>query len=386
MRPSTFTTMLGCGTECGARETAVQRPRPQFIGKRIHSGMDVRASSLKKRASGIGIPGRGYRGFASQCTEAELYSQLARLAPDQRRCVLEHSLSERQRLALEVWILRQRASSVVKARGSHRKLRDTRCWNRRLSKVTQTRCISGALPSRRSKRTRSDIPGVHCRIAGRSYRAVVTAAPFRIMSSYSSSLPKVLRFHEVLLAIARRVRRDGAEKLESSIKRAVLEEPQRHGFLSATDVGLTFEVTISARFWIGQGLITPRFSSSQLDAALRAWRRLREARGTYRGCTNGHTLFWHDTPKELETAWARMRGVYLDICSELGRSRRHIASRLNALEEKHRSCKERITERYGSKAELSRITSCVHPSCKDTRASECFHYFKECPGLHLGTG
>jgi len=386
MRPSILTTMMGCGTECGARETAGEQSRPQSIRKRIHSGMDVRASSLKKRSSVIGIPGRGFRGFASQCSEAELYSQLARLAPDQRRRVLEHCLSERQRLALEVWILRQRASSVVKARGSHRKLRDTRCWNRTLSKVTQTRCMSGALPLRRSKRTRSDIPGVHCRIAGRSYRAVVTAAPFRIMSSYSSSLPKVLRFHEVLLAVARRVRREGAEKLESSIKRAVQEEPQRHGFLSANDIGLTLEVTISARFWIGQGLITPRFSSSQLDAALRAWRRLREARGICRGCTNGYTLFWHDTPTELETAWARMRGVYLDICSELGRSRRHAASRLNALEEKHRSCKERITERYGSKSEMSRVTSCVHPEGKDIGTSECFHYFKECTGLRSGTG
>ena len=112
---------------------------------------------------------------------------------------------------------------------------------------------------------------------------VVTAAHCRIMSNYSSNLPTVLRFHKVLQSIATRVRENGVEEVESSLKRTVQEEPQQHGFHSASDIGLTLEVTISARFWIGQGMITPRFSSLQLDAALSAWRRLREARGTSRG-------------------------------------------------------------------------------------------------------
>ncbi|CAK0789111.1 unnamed protein product, partial [Prorocentrum cordatum] len=128
----------------------------------------------------------------------------------------------------------------------------------------------------------------------------------------------------------------GPDALGERLRAALLDEaPTR---CEAEDIRLSFVVRVSAKYWIGKGLATPRFPAAPagVSEGLRAWRRLSGARAlVHCGHTNRHTsLGLRHSGAELDQAWRQLRDTYLDIWAEAGLSRSAASARLSALERK----------------------------------------------------
>jgi len=122
-----------------------------------------------------------------------------------------------------------------------------------------------------------------------------------------------------------------------------------HSLNAAIKMELRFAVIVPAKYWVGTMLKTPQFAMRDLKVGLQAWWRLSEARGlVYRGRTNRYSILQRHSPEELDVAWRRLRGVYLDVWAEAGHSRGRVAKRITALEEKHQSCRQRLATRWST--------------------------------------
>lgn len=183
---------------------------------------------------------------------------------------------------------------------------------------------------------------------------------FKVDTAYFESLKRVRAYREVLLSIQARLRdtlgmghfplderqalrEDGCvpskktPRIEDAVREVLIDEPRQHGF-AAEEMRLRISVCVPAKFWVGVNLKTPQFSvPSGLEHALKAWRRLTSARDSvYRGKANRHTFTTKNTPEELQSAWLRIRRVYLDVSAKAGHARGRVAARLHELEEKRR--------------------------------------------------
>ncbi|CAJ1349039.1 unnamed protein product [Effrenium voratum] len=231
---------------------------------------------------------------------AALYQLLQRLSPERRRSLIERSFSQRQRLALERWILDARPSPSP-ARGVRRK--------------------RSAEPMDKACQGR----GVHCRVHGgrRLYRAHAAVGPFSVASRYDAKRATAERFRDVLAAMARRVAKARcAEEVEELFRRALVEEPRKWGLNGREDMRLCFTASVPAKHWVGRSLATPRFGLTELDLGLQAWQRLTQARSDL----NMRAPFQqtHDS----ERAWLSLSQAYVDVWAGHGRS---VAAKLSAL-------------------------------------------------------
>jgi len=263
-----------------------------------------------------------------RCTLGRLYRLLKLVTPEARRMLLKQRFSQAQRLALERWILEHRAAyhdEPCEPASQHPKRRP--------------------LPS-------SGCAGVYSRRSGTRllYAAAGIVGPFRLSTRFVADLGTAIGFRQVISTFSRRVLACGGEAVDEAFARTVAEETlagtSSRGPWAA--MGLRFAVAISARYWVGRQLLTPRYAvPAGTEAGLRAWRRLNEARGlVYRGHTNRYSIIQRHTPSQLEEAWRRLREAHLDVWAEAGKDRSKVAAQIGALEERHQAHRRRLAARW----------------------------------------
>ncbi|CAK0811702.1 unnamed protein product [Prorocentrum cordatum] len=166
------------------------------------------------------------------------------------------------------------------------------------------------------------------------------------MTKEGRSLEAARRFHAALVEVKCRVDAGApgaSEPFEDRFRGAVAACLARHR-LDPHAMGLRFTVCLAA-LWLPRPLVTPAFGAAgeAMDAGLRAWRRLGEARGSVP--KRGHVL-QVVSPVEIQRTWARVRAAYLDVVGEAGGSRVRAAGRLDALEAQQRERQERQLQRW----------------------------------------
>uniref|UniRef100_A0A7S4PTG7 Uncharacterized protein n=1 Tax=Alexandrium monilatum TaxID=311494 RepID=A0A7S4PTG7_9DINO len=274
------------------------------------------ALSLSMHISQAHRPRTWIRPNGTRCLEAEIYRRLKLLDPEARRRLLSQRFTQAQRLALEQWILNQPLAQGRK---------------RRIS----------AMESDRSKRRRTDgspLPKIWtCRDGRRAvYRASAIIGPFRLYTRHVADKQAAECYCQVLTSIRQRVAAaSDADSAAGLFARAVAEEPAR---LGAGAMGLSFDGVVAARHWVGRQLRTPRFRAADVQAGLRAWKRLSDARNLmYSGRANLRTILQRHSPAEVEETWRRLRRAYLEVWEEAGRDGRKVEAQLCALERKQRA-------------------------------------------------
>jgi len=313
--------------------------------------------------------------------------------------MLRRCFSEGQRLALEHWILSQdqakkqpvswnRWQQLVIASGQPLRRGELateaarwRAWNKQTHgplwrqlnsplsatrRIGQSQQYGSAGGGKNPEAVRPKHPVIRCRWsdAGRAaYSASGVAGPFQLFTRAESDMAVALRNSEVLAAIRQRLDSEHCEaRLEDSFRCAVQEEPAKLG-IDTEDLGLTFAGTVSAGYWVGRQLFTPRFPVSAVDAGLSAWRRLRNARGSvFLGPSNRYSILRRHSPLELELAWQHLRTEYLGIWAEAGKDRGRVAAHLDVLQHRHVSYRLRRAVRW----------SCVSVPAKKRPALEAF--------------
>ncbi|CAE7211957.1 unnamed protein product [Symbiodinium sp. CCMP2592] len=210
----------------------------------------TRMASKEARAMELG-PRRKVRFDHGKRVEAKLFALLQRLSPSVRQFALQ-SFNQAQRLALERWILAERAGE-----------------SSRPSPAVRNRSLAGrasSRPSQKGRQGKSGMAGLHLHQRGqkRYYRASVVAGPFCLKTGLTQGADKARRFLEALLRIRARVltsllqepacTEQGLEALEVAFRSAIQEE------LTGLGSGrLYFYANIPASYWVGQALTTPHF-------------------------------------------------------------------------------------------------------------------------------
>lgn len=147
------------------------------------------------------------------------------------------------------------------------------------------------------------------------------------MTREVGSLQLALAFRDVLLEIRRRATIASDDAFESCFKEAVRKSLVEHN-LDAETLGLRFCIILSV-LWLPRPLITPCFRAfgESMEAGLRAWHRLGEARGfvPQRGTVLGVL-----SPADIAKSWARVRAAYISVLPESGAAAAE--ARLDALE------------------------------------------------------
>lgn len=206
---------------------------------------------------------------------------------------------------------------------------------------------SSAVRASASARSQSGIYGIQCLARpGRTlYRAKVIVGPFHLISDYHRDLAEVQRRLDVLLRVRSNVGgdvRSGASirLIEGSFRDAVATEASRAAAGDGIRWRFQFFCSVPAKMWVGRALTTPCFiltagcdtaSGRGLEAGLRAWRRLQDARGlVVQG--NRFTMACRHDPEEFVASWARLRQAYIDIWAEAGRCPQQTCARLSRLE------------------------------------------------------
>merc|ERR1719291_1552405 len=113
-----------------------------------------------------------------------------------------------------------------------------------------------------------------------------------------------------------------------------------------SDLGLRFQVRVSAHQWIGRELVSPCFRMESYDRGIQAWQSLTRARGrTRRG---GHVFHLCSIDESART-WRRVRGAY-EVAWAGDPRGGALGRRLDALEAAHWPQRERQMERWNCAA------------------------------------
>lgn len=310
--------------------------------------------------------------------EARLFSMLQCLTPQRRHIVLQHRFSQGQRLALEQWMLTRRAllprlrSALHPAEGAGAGERLS--WNR-WQQLFKTAVAAGAVRQRPTSELaaewrRSRQPAKKKKKRGHSqtlrphklgacigrrvvqgrvgYTATAVLGRMRLHTRRVCALEDASQMRDALDSIVRGCEAVLQARSPDMPSEEVLVETVGKNLTVATKIGLSVEVSVAARHWIGRELRTPRFPVARLSDALSAWRRLSEARrAVSSGPTNRHSMLRRESPGELEGAWQRLRAVYIDIWSEAGgKTPQAVAQHLRALESKHLPTRQRFLARW----------------------------------------
>lgn len=372
----------------------VQRFEPHDVTDGRLASEKRKASSSKDCAKLRATGGPAVAQARAFCMEARMVQLLKQLAPAERQLTLAEHFSERQRLALERWILaRKEAAKEKKLLPSTKNRRGVRALTGDLQKKVKPTIF--AEPSR-SQKTKGRLPtsgvtGLHShRRSGRIlYRASVVAGPFRLTTGLTSKIDVGQRYLQVLSRIRDLVTLDFPKSSHSEEHASSLDELNRTEerfrlalqselshlrFPENKALKLHFYACVPASYWVGQALSTPYYLAlgPGLDDGLRAWRRLSEARGAvFRGRTNRFSILQRHAPEDLEAAWLQLRQTYIDVWADAGHCPQKVAARLRTLELKHRPCRERRRRRWemASKVQLSRRSTGQHLQMPDNLQS-----------------
>mmetsp|Transcript_51470 Transcript_51470/g.166936 ORF Transcript_51470/g.166936 Transcript_51470/m.166936 type:complete len:757 (+) Transcript_51470:359-2629(+) len=317
-----------------------------------------------------------------------LHTLLQRLPQHKRRFILEHRLSEDQRLTLEAWILKGRMakpathqqrqsrqcrrdallratppdcrSKQVRAHacGNSRnswcratKLREQRKRPRFIAPPSPLSTSASPAPARTPKRKQEvgELEGLtrHFRGLGLArctyYSSEITVEGLRLLTKTARDPEVALRYHSALKAIQR-----GTSKSTGSFEsrfRSALSETMAEFGVTPEIMGLKCVVSLHV-LWVSRPLRTSPYSvTKHLDEGLRAWRRLHEARGTI-GHRNG--VLRNHSPQELECQWARLRQEFLALASESRGRTAHVEAMLDQAQAEHAERQEKQLERWNA--------------------------------------
>jgi len=287
------------------------------------------------------------------------------LPRDRRRAVFLDSFSEWQRLALERWMVAERASLVVPPAtaaltssvqfpGVPELLRSVANAIKEaepsvpalVRPILETVSSNRAAAAPPAKRNRCCVQGVTrvLRKGGRYryYYASTTLAGLRLITRTNRELSMVLQFHVALLTIKQRTC-SGIGKFEARFCTAVGSTLTELG-LDAKCIGLKFRVILRP-LWAETHLRSRSYNvPSGLEAGLVAWRCLTNARGDV--SRGRHNVMRVVAPAELDLAWSRLRHEYLGVMVQAGCSQEPVSARLDQLERKRQAGQERQAQRW----------------------------------------
>lgn len=212
----------------------------------------------------------------------------------------------------------------------------------------------------------------------------------RLLSKADRDLRVALGFRAVLASIQKRVagcscgsgELDGAAKssFEDNFRAAVLGTLAEQR-LDPQAMGLRFYVRVRS-LWVPQPLSTPAYAIAELEAGLRAWRLLREARGlgTEGACGGSH--------------WETLRQAYLGVMEEAGRCTARVAARLDRLRQVQLARQERrarVLERTRNAAESRRQARQERAQARAAERAEraieqCLHSWARAEARRTGDG
>eukprot|EP00930_Biecheleria_cincta_P023976 TRINITY_DN17227_c0_g1_i1.p1 TRINITY_DN17227_c0_g1~~TRINITY_DN17227_c0_g1_i1.p1 ORF type:complete len:542 (-),score=86.33 TRINITY_DN17227_c0_g1_i1:301-1926(-) len=341
----------------------------------ISSGKSCSAESLqlairwRKCSVGSKMQHDAYRGALSGCENIlmqSIHKSLHSLDQKLRRSVLATRFTQAQRLAFERWMLSR--PLLYKAKDSpieaelktlslgKRVIQDGQPRQKNTSvRKSKSRRVSFA-SSYRAEHGLEHVPGliVHPR-RGQSqecfYSVIVTIGRIRLLTKEHRSLQVVRSFHAALVAVKERMEGVCPAAFEHRFREMLAVCLTEHN-LEAETMGLRFCVCLAA-LWLPRPLVTPPFRAEgdAMDAGLRAWRRLGEARGLVlqRG-----SVLQVLSPDEIAVVWDRVRAAYLDIVSEVAaregpqafKQQEAAMTRLQVLEAAQEKERERQLERW----------------------------------------
>eukprot|EP00929_Paragymnodinium_shiwhaense_P096273 TRINITY_DN57810_c0_g1_i1.p1 TRINITY_DN57810_c0_g1~~TRINITY_DN57810_c0_g1_i1.p1 ORF type:complete len:424 (-),score=52.63 TRINITY_DN57810_c0_g1_i1:300-1571(-) len=262
-----------------------------------------------------------------------LHEALSQMTAEARRHALATALTEGQRLQLEQYLLRVRSRGKGKTSSAARL---------KVEAADHARSDVRHRPERTRLSKHTGILGIkgRKRVGGTSFSVTVSAGPFVLCTKNVRELAKAKRFHSALHGVAKRLS-NAADSQEADVaqllKVALSEELAKSGLL-AEDLGLTFQGSVFAKYWIGQALLTPRFEvATAFEAGVAAWRRLQEARGmVFCGRTNRHTSLNHrHSAAQLQEAWESLLEAYTEVWTARGHDRAVVRRKLQVLRERH---------------------------------------------------
>eukprot|EP00403_Amphidinium_massartii_P009658 CAMPEP_0178422424 /NCGR_PEP_ID=MMETSP0689_2-20121128/27167_1 /TAXON_ID=160604 /ORGANISM="Amphidinium massartii, Strain CS-259" /LENGTH=433 /DNA_ID=CAMNT_0020043989 /DNA_START=206 /DNA_END=1504 /DNA_ORIENTATION=+ len=306
------------------------------------------ANPASRGCNRVGRKTKAAQGVDSPLT-AQIFAALKALPAEERRQVLTHQLSQRQRVALEAWALSQRSmkASTHVTTGRHGECPSTTCAEELKAHQVQRACkqplsASGASGYRGITITAHKHPG------GVWYKAKVSAAPFLLHSRKDRDLATVKQFLPLLAAIGKMAvacvgnvawgEPNGActeqcSALALVLRQEIHQELQLHG-MDAEKLGLRILVEVPSKPWVGRMLATPSFTLAELDQALNAMMTFRQIRGQL-SQYNRHSLLAHHSPLDLALAWQRLRAAYVDVCVRAGHRRDEVEAKLETKEKQH---------------------------------------------------
>lgn len=188
---------------------------------------------------------------------------------------------------------------------------------------------------------------------GVAYIAVSVIQLLRLTSRTTKDLAQVLEFHMVFTSVRQRLlvsvdsSRVQCMKMESRFKAALGAALTDHG-LTMHDLLPRCRVDIPAGHWIGRGNLSTPYCD--LEQALRAWRRLREAR--VHTCQGKRTLkrsmftLSHFGPFELQRTWERICAAYVGIFKDAGKDWQAQKLRLQKLYDNRAPVREKLEQEW----------------------------------------
>lgn len=176
------------------------------------------------------------------------------------------------------------------------------------------------------------------------FSTVVTVGGLRLLTKETRSLNEALKHHACLALLKRQITDADPATFELSFRWAVTDGLREHGF-EAEALGLRFCVCLAV-LWLPRPLVTPPFKAAgaSLDAGLRAWRLLGEARGA---ANRRGTVLQVQTPAEICASWLRIRAAYLEAVATFGPGQTEVAAaRVASMETAQLQRRELMLERW----------------------------------------
>lgn len=301
---------------------------------------------------------------------SRLHKMLSALPAQERLCALSRLLSQSQRLALETFILAQKAAAGAVPR-TRQGSQCPRAGHSQAAAAAKSRALSGTvmeealLPKRRvaargrraaaktpSKQAgRREVGGlvVNPQSNGCYYFVQIAIGSLRFISRADRNLATVQRYCAAMLELRKRVcgaeepeevedfRSCSAPNREHHLRQAVHEVLLQH-CLTASEVGLRFFISIKP-LWASQRLETRLYNVADpvsFNEGLSAWHRLEEARPSLprswivRSCP----------PSDIDKALSRLREVFLEVMVSSGAAEEAVQERLQELEKEQQARKE----------------------------------------------
>jgi len=367
---SSVTELSWCSSERDREHAAggMFKAQPARIGKAVKvtsSRPDKTKALLNLRQGGLVAnaqkPGTKVRAHQAEAVDGNhkrllrLYSLMKALTKEQRKEVLLHKFSQAQRVSFEQWLTCHRhvveSQPLANRKQVASKAARGGCMADVCSRTAKRPCpskregdLATCLTSRVRRGTRDIV-----------YTVTVSIGRIRLQSKEERSYQAAQRAHAAMVAIKDFMGSVSEESINAAALqpagktfedrfRTAVEMSMSQHRLRAEDIGLRFCICLPA-LWLPRPLRTPTFTAegAAMDAGLRVWRRLMEARGQVpkRG-----SVLKVQNPEDLASAWARIRKAYAEIMDESGYPATEVARKLDALEKARAAAEEDQLERW----------------------------------------